>query len=65
MADPPNRSTAIRRRIAGPKSFARAMAPARRETPAATIATAPSAQGTRLGAPRDATPRQEDIEADQ
>jgi competence protein ComEC len=52
---------------ARPKNFDRPWSPAlaRRETPPTPIATEPSAKGTRLGAPRDATPRQEDIEADQ
>ena len=52
---------------ARPKNIDRPWSPAvaRRETPAATIAAVPGAQGARLGAPRDATPRQEDIEADQ
>ncbi|HEV2626365.1 MAG TPA: hypothetical protein VGV62_14865 [Xanthobacteraceae bacterium] len=52
---------------ARPQNFDRPWSPAvaRRETPPAPIATAPSAEGTRLSVPRDATPRQEDIEADQ
>jgi competence protein ComEC len=52
---------------ARPQNFDRPWSPAvaRRETPPAPIATAPNAEGTRLSVPRDATPRQEDIEADQ